>query len=186
MGRIYTRTGDAGETSLFGGRRVPKDDLRVEAYGTVDELGSFLGLARAHLEQDRDVAEVLLEIQRELFALGAELASPGPPMEATKPTGVTADRVKWLEETIDRFHAELPPLQLFVLAGGPGALLHVARTVARRAERRIVALHRREPLNPELLRYINRLSDLLFVLARVVNHRHGETEVVWERRREHR
>lgn len=178
MGRIYTRTGDTGETSLFGGKRVPKDDLRVEAYGTVDELGSFLGLARAQLPQDHDVCEVLLEIQRELFALGAELARPGSPSE-----GITADRVRWLEETIDRFNAELPPLQLFILAGGPGAFLHVARTIARRAERRIVALHRREPLNPELLRYINRLSDLLFVLARVVNHRRGEAEVVWERRR---
>jgi len=183
VGRIYTRTGDAGETSLFGGKRVPKDDLRVEAYGTVDELGSFLGLARAHLQQDRDVAEVLLEIQRELFALGAELARPGSATRGANPERITADQVRRLEETIDRFDAELPPLQLVILAGGPGAFLHVARTIARRAERRIVALHRREPLNPELLRYINRLSDLLFVLARVVNHRHGEAEVVWERRR---
>ena len=177
--RIYTRTGDLGETSLFDGTRVSKADLRVDAYGEVDELNAWLGLARAsRLDPDLDAA--LAGIQRDLFALAARLADPAARIAArvTKASLVEED-VTGLERSIDRLEAELPPLSRFILAGGTpsGAALHVARAVCRRAERRIVSL---EPASdPLLVRYINRLSDLLFVLARVVNHRAGVPETEW-------
>ena len=177
--KIYTRTGDTGETSLFGGTRVKKNDDRVDAYGEVDETNAWLGLARAS-RLDADLDGALVQIQRDLFALGAQLADPADKIAArvTKAT-LGDDDVARLEGIIDRLEAELPPLRRFILAGGTpaGAALHVARTVCRRAERRIVALQ--PPVDPVLLRYVNRLSDLLFVLARAVNHRAGVAETEW-------
>ena len=177
--KIYTRTGDAGETSLFDGTRVGKQDPRVDAYGEVDELNAWLGLVRAS-RLDADVDVELLHIQRDLFALGAQLADPADRIadRVVKATLGDAD-VARLEALIDRLEAELPPLKRFILAGGTpaGASLHVARTVCRRAERRMVALT--PAADAVLLRYINRLSDLLFVLARVMNHRAGAAETEW-------
>ena len=177
--KIYTRTGDAGETSLFDGTRVGKQDPRVDAYGEVDELNAWLGLVRAS-RLDADVDVELLHIQRDLFALGAQLADPADRIadRVVKATLGDAD-VARLEALIDRLEAELPPLRRFILAGGTtaGASLHVARTVCRRAERRMVALT--PAADAVLLRYINRLSDLLFVLARVMNHRAGAAETEW-------
>lgn len=177
--KIYTRTGDAGETSLFDGTRVSKADARVDAYGEVDEVNAYLGLARAS-RPDADIDEPLLQIQRDLFALGARLADPAIRIAArvTKAAVTDADVLR-IEALIDRFEAELPPLTRFILAGGApgGAALHVARTVCRRAERRIVSL---DPAADALIvRYVNRLSDLLFVLARVVNRRAGVPEIEW-------
>ncbi len=177
--KIYTRTGDSGETSLFGGTRVRKDDGRVEAYGEVDEVNAWLGLVRANgLDADLD-AEVV-HIQRDLFALGAQLADPSDKLAPAMAKAIVGEGdVARLEAAIDRFEESLPLLRKFILAGGSktGAALHVARTVCRRAERRIVALD--PPVDPVLLRYVNRLSDLLFVLARVVNQRAGVAETEW-------
>jgi cob(I)alamin adenosyltransferase len=177
--KIYTRTGDEGETSLFDGTRVRKDDARVDAYGDVDELNAWLGLARSSLHEG-DLDEALTRIQRDLFAVGAELADPGGKIAArvTK-AAITAADVERLEQLIDRLEDQLEPLRRFILAGGvpAGAALHVARAVCRRAERRIVSLEPRP--GAILLRYINRLSDLLFVLARVVNKRAGVAETEW-------
>jgi len=177
--KIYTRTGDTGETSLFDGTRARKDDPRVDAYGEVDELNAWLGLVRASSPGAPVDAEVAA-IQRDLFALGAQLADPADKLAARVTKAIVSDaEVARLEQTIDRLDAALPPLRRFVLAGGTpaGAALHVARTVCRRAERRIVALD--PPVDPVLVRYINRLSDLLFVLARAVNHRAGAPETEW-------
>jgi cob(I)alamin adenosyltransferase len=177
--KIYTRTGDAGETSLYDGTRVSKADARVDAYGEVDELNACLGLVRA-ARLPSDIDEPLLHIQRDLFALGARLADPASKIAArvTKAAVTDAD-VTRLETLIDQFETELPPLTRFILAGGspPGATLHVARTICRRAERRIVALQ--PPPDPLVVRYVNRLSDLLFVIARAINRRAGVPEVEW-------
>ena len=177
--KIYTRTGDDGDTSLFDGTRVRKSDSRVEAYGDVDELNACLGLVRASCG-DAAIDAELVRFQRDLFALGAQLADPGEKLAARVTKAVLTDGdVARLEELIDRYEADLPPLRRFILAGGSpaGATLHVARAVCRRAERRMVALE--PPADPVLLRYINRLSDLLFVLARTLNHRAGATETEW-------
>ena len=177
--KIYTRTGDAGETSLFGGSRVSKADSRVDAYGDVDELNAWLGLVRAN-SLDADLTEPLVRIQQDLFALGAQLADPRDRIaERVRKASLGDADVERLEQLIDRLESELPPLRRFILAGGSpaGAALHVARTVCRRAERRMVAL---TPLpDAVLIRYVNRLSDLLFVIARVVNHRAGMPEIEW-------
>ena len=177
--KIYTRTGDTGETSLFGGTRARKDDARVDAYGEIDELNAWLGFVRAS-RLDSVLDEMLLALQRDLFALGAQLADPADKLapRVTKAV-IDDDHIVRLEQLIDRLEGELPPLRRFIMAGGTsaGAALHIARTVCRRAERRIVALD--PPIDPILLRYVNRLSDLLFVLARVVNHRGGVTETEW-------
>jgi cob(I)alamin adenosyltransferase len=175
--RIYTRTGDKGETGLVGGARVPKDSTRVEAYGSVDEINSALGLARSALN-DHEIGLVLEELQKDLFVAGADLAGHRKSQEVPR---ITMERVFELERLIDRFESELPPLHAFILPGGgrAGAALHFVRTEARRAERRIVTLSRQEDINEQLIPYINRLSDLLFVLARVVNHREKQTEVEW-------
>ncbi len=177
--KIYTRTGDAGETSLFDGSRVSKADSRVDAYGDVDELNAWLGLARA-ARLDADLDQPLVRIQQDLFALGAQLADPGERIAERVLKASLADAdVERLEALIDRLESELPPLRRFILAGGSpaGAALHVARTVCRRAERRIVSL---APMpDAVLIKYVNRLSDLLFVLARVVNHRAGVPEIEW-------
>jgi cob(I)alamin adenosyltransferase len=179
--KIYTRTGDAGGTSLFGGRRVSKHDPRVAAYGDVDELNACLGAVRAQGVLPGDVTEILERIQTDLFAIGARLADPAEKMSArvTK-IAVTDVDIQRLEDWIDRFEAELPPLRRFILPGGnrAGALLHLSRTVCRRAERSIVGLGADE-VDAPVLAYVNRLSDLLFVLARAVNHRAGQPEVEW-------
>ena len=181
--KIYTKGGDAGETSLFGGQRVRKDAARVEAYGAVDELNAILGLAAAELE-DKDLIERLRVIQASLFDLGGELATPDA--EERQHRGKAMPRVSEpdvaeLESWIDRLEGELEPLRSFVLPGGAraAALLHLARTVCRRAERQVVSLSEKEAVQPVVLRYLNRLSDLLFVLARVVNRRSGVVEPMW-------
>ena len=179
--KIYTRTGDAGGTALFGGTRVSKADLRVAAYGEVDELNACLGVVRAQGELSSDVADMLEQLQKDLFAIGARLADPAEKIaERVTKVAVTDADVQRLEGWIDRFDAELPPLRRFILPGGnrAGALLHFARTVCRRAERAIVALGP-DNVEPHLLAYVNRLSDFLFVVARAVNHRAGQPEVEW-------
>jgi len=179
--KIYTRTGDKGETGLIGGTRVSKSALRVEAYGEVDELNAVLGYARAKLT-DKSIKEHLLGLQRDLFAIGAQLADPrGEVEKKAEKAGVSEERVKELEAIIDRYDATLQPLRSFILPGGGevGAILHLARGVCRRAERRMVALSRETPLPPVLIAYINRLSDLLFTLARAVNREAGVEEIPW-------
>jgi cob(I)alamin adenosyltransferase len=177
--KIYTRTGDSGETSLFDGTRVSKADDRVDAYGEVDELNAFLGLARSSM-LDPDLDAVIDRVQRSLFALGAELADPRDKIarRVTK-AAITDEDVARLEELIDHHETELRPLTRFILPGGSpaAAAMHLARAVSRRAERRIVALQ--PPVDSVLIRYINRLADLLFVLARVINHRAGTPEREW-------
>ena len=176
--RIYTRGGDAGQTSLVGGRRVPKHDLRVEAYGTVDEANAVIGLVRLHSSGDADA--MLGRIQNDLFDLGADLATPEEPDPKYPPLRVTAAQVERLEHEIDGMNAVLAPLNSFVLPGGSAAAahLHHARTVVRRAERLVTALMEAEPVNPEALKYANRLSDHLFVLARHLNG-DGRDDVLW-------
>ena len=181
--KIYTKTGDRGETGLFGGRRVSKSDARVDAYGEVDELGAWLGVVRAAGPGlDAELDDILTLIQRDLFAMGARLADPSGRLDGRVAKVELAEAsVQRLEEWIDRFDTELPPLRKFILAGGTpaGAMLHLARAVCRRAERRIVALGIGD-VDAVILTYINRLSDLCFVLARLVNHRAGVTEVEWK------
>ena len=176
--KIYTKTGDAGETGLFGGARVSKADPRVDSYGAVDEANACLGVVRA-AGVPADIDQMLDRIQRDLFALGAQLADgrPDPRMYEGK-TALGDDDVTRLEQWIDQLEAELPPLKHFILAGGSpaGAALHLARTVCRRAERRMVTV---SGIHAVQLIYVNRLSDLLFVIARAVNLRAGVTEVVW-------
>jgi cob(I)alamin adenosyltransferase len=184
--KIYTRKGDRGETSLYGGSRVRKDSLRVEAYGSVDELNAVIGAALATLGADSgDLGDLLSSIQSELFDVGAELAMP--PERAGTELGrrlrtVGSGQVAALERAIDLFDGKLPPLKSFILPSGTvaAAMLHVARTVARRAEREVVALSAAELVNPELLRYLNRLSDLLFVLARTANYLAKVEEQLWK------
>ncbi|HEY6102724.1 MAG TPA: cob(I)yrinic acid a,c-diamide adenosyltransferase [bacterium] len=178
--RIYTRAGDRGETGLIGGQRVPKDDPRVEAYGAVDELNAQLGAARA-IVRDRDLEEVLDRLQNRLFDLGAELAAPKGAQKT--PSTITAAEVQVLEGVIDLYQETLPPLREFILPAGSeiATALHVARTLCRRAERRVVTLHRRDALDAEILSYLNRLSDLLFVLARVANARAMIPDAVWKK-----
>ena len=177
--KLYTRTGDSGETSLFDNSRVSKADARIDAYGEVDELGAWIGLVRA-AQVDSDVEDVLVQIQRDLFALGAQLADPSHKIAGRVVKAFVTDTdVARLEQHIDQYELNLPPLTKFLLAGGSnaGATLHAARTVCRRAERRIVALA--PPVDAVLVRYINRLSDLLFVLARTTNQRAGLPETEW-------
>lgn len=178
--KIYTKTGDAGETSLFDNTRVSKADARVDAYGDVDELNAWLGTAGAYLPQD-DISAALVQIQRDLFALGSELADPSHRIagrvEKAHLRPADAER---LEQLIDRLEEDLPPLTRFILPGGtgPASLLHVARAVCRRAERRVVGLGT-GAVDPLLIIYLNRLSDLLFVMARAVNHRAGMPDAQW-------
>lgn len=179
--KIYTRRGDAGETDLFGGPRVAKDHLRVEAYGAVDELNAVVGAASAASPHEA-VRALCARIQGALFDLGAYLASPDPERRAkARIPEPRSEDVDALEAEIDALDAELAPLRRFVLPGGTpaAAAFHVARTVCRRAERRAVALAHEEPLAPLALRYLNRLSDLLFTLARIENARAGVGDVEW-------
>lgn len=178
--KIYTRTGDSGETGLFDGTRVAKSDPRVAAYGDIDELNAVLGLARAS-GVDEQAAGMLEQMQRDLFALGARLADPSKKIaDRVTKAAVTADDIARLEGWIDLLETELPPLRRFILPGGSpaGAALHVARTVCRRAERAMVGLGE-DAYEPELLVYVNRLSDLLFVMARAVNRRANAVEIEW-------
>lgn len=178
--KIYTRTGDQGETGLFDGTRVSKADLRVDAYGEVDELNATLGLVRA-AGVDLEIEAAIVAIQRDLHAVGARLADPRHKIASrVEKAAIDVDAVARLEATIDRLEGELPPLRRFILAGGSpaGAALHVARTVCRRAERRIVALGS-GAVDADVVTYVNRLSDLLFVMARAVNHRAGLPETEW-------
>lgn len=180
--KIYTKTGDKGTTGLFGGGRVPKDDPRVEAYGDVDELNACIGVARSSGDMPR-VDEVLVAVQRDLFAVGALLATPDivKMHEQLAKARIDADRIAELERAIDACDAELEPLKAFIIPGGSpkAAALHVARTVCRRAERRVVELQHDVELPPLAVVYLNRLSDLLFSLARVANKRSGAGEVTW-------
>ena len=179
MARIYTRTGDKGETGLVGGARVSKDSLRVTAYGSVDEANSVLGIARSQLD-DKELDDLLGALQADLFVVGADLASVSGKEQRNLPR-ITSEKVSELERTIDRYEAELPPLKSFILPGGgkAGAILHNARTVARRAERYIVALSKAEKINDQMIPYMNRFSDILFVLARVANNRERKADVEW-------
>jgi cob(I)alamin adenosyltransferase len=177
--RIYTKAGDKGETGLLGAERVPKSHIRVEAYGEVDEANSAIGLARALGVAD-EIDRLLERVQNELCVVGMELATvPGTSLPGVKQLEETA--IGRLEQEIDGWQAGLPPLRNFILPGGSpaGAALHLARTVCRRAERRIVELAASEPVDERLLRYMNRLSDWLFVLARVANRQAGKGEAIW-------
>ncbi len=180
--KIYTKTGDAGTTGLFGGARVTKDDIRVEAYGDVDELNAVIGMARA-VEMMPRIDEVLVPVQRDLFAIGALLATPDLQKMAQHLDKARIDdrRITELELAIDDGESELEPLRAFILPGGTpkAAALHVARTVCRRAERHVVRLQHDVELPPLAIIYLNRLSDLLFTLARLANRRAGAGEVTW-------
>jgi cob(I)alamin adenosyltransferase len=178
LSKIYTRTGDDGTTGLGDGSRVPKDNLRVEAYGTVDELNSVIGMLLAVPDLPPDIGACLTAVQHELFDLGGELCIPGH-------RAISAAQIARLEATLDGFNDPLPPLKEFILpGGGPAAsVCHLARTVARRAERRVVALARAESVSPEVAQYLNRLSDLLFVLARVLARHERGAEVLWRHER---
>lgn len=182
LSRIYTKTGDQGETGLGDGRRVPKDHPRVSAYGSVDELNAALGLALASVSQiGDDLKQLILSIQNDLFDVGADLCLPQTPDEAPeKALRVRPEQAQRLEQAIDRYNAGLQPLRSFVLPGGTpvAAWCHLARTVCRRAEREVVTLAQAETVNPQVVVYLNRLSDLLFVLARVGNE-DGKRDVLW-------
>jgi cob(I)alamin adenosyltransferase len=187
--RVYTRTGDKGDTALVGGRRVPKDSPRIAAYGTIDELNAVVGIVRtfngerlARGEHHRWLDEVLRRIQNELFDLGSELATP-PDAEYEGLVRAGPEQVTALEQLMDRCQRDLAPLRSFTLPGGGrlNAFLHQARVVCRRAEREILALSRQEPVNAWVLTYVNRLSDAFFVLSRWVAKRMGEKEYLWER-----
>lgn len=181
--KIYTRTGDRGDTGLFGGGRVSKDAARIEGYGSVDELNASLGLARAHVREHAPLARadaLLTRVQSDLFVLGADLATP--PEARTRPPRITDAHIATLEQDIDRLEADLPPLRNFILpGGGPApAALHFARTIARRAERAVVRAARTETIAPQAITYLNRLSDFLFVLARWCAHTTGEPDEIWQ------
>jgi cob(I)alamin adenosyltransferase len=180
--KIYTKTGDTGDTGLFGGGRVPKDDPRVEAYGDVDELNAVIGMARA-VEQMPRIDEVLVPLQRDLFAIGALLATPDREKMALhlEKARIDDERIVQLEQAIDDAESELEPLRAFIVPGGTpkAAALHVARTVCRRAERHVVRLQHTVELPELTIIYLNRLSDLLFTLARLANKRAGAGEVTW-------
>jgi cob(I)alamin adenosyltransferase len=180
--KIYTKTGDQGDTGLFGGGRVGKDHPRVEAYGEVDELNAVIGMARS-IEMMPRIDEVLAPVQRDLFALGALLATPDHEKmkEQLAKARISDARIAQLEQAIDDGESELEPLKAFILPGGTpkAAALHVARTVCRRAERAIIRLQKDSEVPQIVIIYLNRLSDLLFVLARVANHRAGAGEVTW-------
>ncbi len=195
INRVYTRTGDRGDTGLVGGHRIGKDDLRIECYGTVDELNATIGLARIHTQAPamptaaaaaeadalRGLDAILGRIQNELFNLGSTLATRAEDLRPTQPI-IRAEHISRLEQELDQFNDELPELRSFVLPGGGslGAALHLARTVCRRAERLTVALSRRDTVPPEAVQYLNRLSDALFVFARHAARITGAAEILWQ------
>ena len=188
--KVYTKTGDRGETALVGGARIAKDALRIESYGTVDELQAFLGMLRAalaepeserHPEVRAECIRAIHRIQQDLFDLGSTLATPPEHLARVK-NPITEERITWLEESMDIWNEELTPLRSFVLSGGGrySALSHVARTVCRRCERIVLRLSREEEVPGEVLRYLNRMSDFLFVLGRYLAKVFGEEEPLWE------
>ncbi len=181
--RVYTRQGDQGQTSLGDGRRVLKNDPRIETCGTIDELNSALGVAAAwsRSDQSKEICDLLLRLQRRLFDLGADLGAPRNSSQAAPVQRIRSADSTWLEKQIDLAAAQLPPLKQFILPGGSGlaAHLHLARTICRRAERRLIALMEKEDVGPEALVYLNRLGDLLFMLARLANHRQGVGDTPW-------
>lgn len=179
LDKIYTRGGDQGQTSLGDGSRISKSALRIDAIGAVDEANASIGLARVYAL--KDVSEILQEIQNDLFDLGADLCIPEDTRKATQKLKITAHHVERLEAWIDHLNESLSPLTSFVLPGGStaAATLHLARTIVRKAERKVIQLGDLEPLNAELIKYLNRLSDLLFVMARYENSR-GQTDVLWK------
>ena len=187
--KIYTKTGDKGETGLTGGQRVPKDDLRIECYGTVDELSSCLGIVRSLVCElpaegivRRKVELLLTKIQNELFDVGGDLATLIKDRHP-KMALIGQDQITYLEGCMDKWNEEMPPLADFILPGGGqiASFVHLARTVCRRAERLCVALARKSEINPLIVPYLNRLSDALFVLARWVSRQNKEPEIIWER-----
>ncbi|CAN5202860.1 cob(I)yrinic acid a,c-diamide adenosyltransferase [soil metagenome] len=178
--KVYTKTGDKGQTSLFGGERVPKYHDRVDTYGTVDELNSSLGIVIAHLTPVSTSVGVVLEaVQQDLFNIGSTLATP-----TKKELAYLADRIQILEKEIDTMTESLPEILTFILPGGgkAGAFLHVSRTICRRTERRLVKLMQTETIEPLLVQYLNRLSDLLFTMARYVNHQEKIKETFWDKK----
>lgn len=180
--KIYTRSGDDGETGLFGGGRVLKSHIRVSAYGAVDELNAALGMAVAAVGKG-EIGSNLIKVQADLFSLGASLATPGAQDGTARPEtpALPVDRIREMETWIDAAMEETPALKNFVLPGGSqgAAILHLARTICRRAERSVVHLGREEPIDGQIIRYLNRLSDLLFAYARLENHRRGVSDVLW-------
>ena len=178
--KIYTKFGDSGETALYGGTRIPKDALQIEAIGTVDELNAYIGYTQTLID-DTDLCDLMERIQNHLFSLGADLATPATHTKSTE-MRISADFTTEMEKVIDTLSEELPPLTNFILPGGcqAGSVLHVARAVCRRSERCVVRLTREADVNPEIIRSLNRLSDLLFVLARVANHRSQIPEPIWK------
>lgn len=179
--KIYTKTGDKGETGLFGGKRLPKHHIRIESYGTVDELNSYIGMLRDVIEAE-EMRVLLKSIQDRLFAIGANLASD-PDKEMTTPDILESD-IALLEKKMDRMDEQLPALKNFILPGGHSTVsfCHIARCVCRRAERMVVALKENEPVDQLVLQYLNRLSDFLFILGRYLAHDLGAEEVVWKGR----
>jgi cob(I)alamin adenosyltransferase len=179
--RIYTKTGDAGETALFGGRRVPKSHLRVDAYGTVDELNSFIGLLHDSIELE-SIQDLLKQIQHRLFSVGSYLAAD--PAQKLPETDLEPADIELLENSMDQMDNRLPELKNFILPGGypTVSLCHVCRTVCRRAERLVVAVHQVDPVAAIVLQYLNRLSDYFFVLARYLAHEAGAAEILWNAR----
>lgn len=178
--KIYTKFGDSGETALYGGTRVGKDAPRIEAIGTVDELNAYIGYAQTLID-DTDLSDLMAQIQNHLFAVGADLATPETHTK-TAEFRISGEFTTVMETAIDTLSEELPPLTNFILPGGcaAGAILHIARVVCRRSERRVVHLARETEVNPEIIRSLNRLSDLLFVLARTVNFRAQAPESIWK------
>lgn len=176
--KIYTKTGDDGTTGLQGGKRVLKSDLRIVSYGAVDEINSCLGVVLAQ-DMDSDIKDLLTRIQNELFVAGSDLSDP---ILANTKNRITNTMIENLEKNIDKFEDELDPLTNFILPGGHkiAAYLHLARTITRRAETQVVLLSKQEQINANCQKYLNRLSDLLFVLARIINKRSGTTDVIWK------
>jgi cob(I)alamin adenosyltransferase len=181
LSKIYTRTGDSGTTGLGDGSRVDKDDFRVEAYGNVDELNSAIGIVLASPELSANIVHILTQIQHDLLDLGGELSVPGY-------VAITEEKVKFLEENLDDLNKDLPPLKEFILPGGStqAAFCHLARTICRRTERSVVSLYKSTPINLQSLIYLNRLSDLLFVISRYINKELGVPEPMWKHEREKR
>jgi cob(I)alamin adenosyltransferase len=180
--KIYTKTGDSGETGLFRGKRVPKHDPRVEAYGNVDECNAALGVSLCHI-QNLEIHSIVSILQHDLFEVGADLATPAQDHEDPR-LRIDTEMTAKLESSIDHFEEQMPQLSNFILPGGSlaGASLHYARTVCRRAERSVTKLAEQQSINPEIIRYLNRLSDLLFVLARAENRYAGSPETIWKKR----
>lgn len=178
--KIYTKFGDSGETALYGGTRVPKDTLQIEALGSIDELNAYIGYAQTLID-DADLSDMLTRIQNQLFSVGADIATPETHTKSDE-MRISSDFTTEMETIIDTLSDELPPLTNFILPGGcqAGSIIHVARAVCRRSERCVVRLSQEADVNPEIVRSLNRLSDLLFILARVVNLRAQTEEPIWE------